>query len=444
MSWSNPLSSDSALNIIQPAGSQQYTPSAPAPLKFQAGTDYYSQDKPSYVAKDTADAFKSYLGRDFDPAGGNPWANDPGVAANIYNSEEAWNRRNPQQPQAPRPTTGGDADGLIRQWQQSHSASEGLDGLIASLRQQGINASPFLYGSTPSGNEITLNGQKYKVKTGDNSAWWDPSQGEGSGGGASEFTDPWGSSLEKLTNAYIGNLQNDPMRAALTKYIEGLTAGQGQAKDRAAALAGDLQGRAQDLRNKPVYSDQQTEAMRVRATEQLQRRRQATLANEREKLYARGFAPTSGLVQGAEQAVNTDYNQMEGETNSALAVDAARAQSEQGRYADQLVQLASQALSGGDATQLAMLSQLAEIENQKNTDDLARQREAIAATQNPLNLINQRLASANSTLTNPAGASNSLSDMLRILQQNDVNSQNSSNAQWGGLAQILGLLGEGF
>lgn len=82
---------------------------------------------------------------------------------------------------APGPSGPADPAAIIRQWQQSHSASEPLDGLIAELKRNGINADAFLYGTTPSGNEITLNGQKYKVKTGDNASWWDPSQGEAGG-----------------------------------------------------------------------------------------------------------------------------------------------------------------------------------------------------------------------------------------------------------------------
>lgn len=441
--------SSGSLVTIQPprasAGPVASAPLSSASPTYHSGTDYWSQDRPSYQAKDVGDAFQTYLGRKFDPAGGNPWANDPRFFQNIYNSEEAFNYRN-RNAQQPPPGGGGNPQSIISQYQRSHNPAEGLDGLIAELRRNGIDASPYMYGSTPSGNEITLNGQKYKVKTGNNAAWWDPSMGEPGGGGGREFTDPWGGQMEQLTQAYIQSLQNDPARNALAKYIEGLTKGQAQAQQRAQALATDLQGRAKDLRSNPVYSDQQTEAMRVRATEQLQRRRQATLANEREKLYARGFAPTSGLVTGAERTVNSDYNQMEGEINSALAVDAARAQAEQQRYADQLVQIAAQALSGGDATALGMRAQLADLENQQNMDDLARQREAIAATAGPLNLINQRMSSAGGVLagSNPAQASNSLLGLLNYMQQGDAYARDNRNAQFGGLAQILDLLGYGF
>lgn len=80
----------------------------------------------------------------------------------------------------------GDAAAIIREWQGSHSASEPLTGLIDELKRRGVSADAFMYGETPSGNEITLNGEKYKVKTGDNASWWDPSMGEGGGDSGSQ------------------------------------------------------------------------------------------------------------------------------------------------------------------------------------------------------------------------------------------------------------------
>ena len=120
-----------------------------------------------------------------------------------------WFLRNQQPPPmaapaAPAPpSVSADAAAIIRQWQQTHGASEGLAGLIAELQRNGINASPYMYGSTPSGNEIALNGQQYKVLTGNNQSWWDPSMGEGESGGGNVFSDPatagWESLLRTMT-----------------------------------------------------------------------------------------------------------------------------------------------------------------------------------------------------------------------------------------------------
>lgn len=146
-------------------------------------------------------------------------------------------------PDAPRAaaTQGGDAQSIIRHWQETHSATEPLDGLVAELKRNGISADAFMYGSTASGNEITLNGQKYKVKTGDNAGWYDPSQGEGgdsggnqnqSGGMTQAFTPPpaWG---EKFAAPTLADLEGD------TGYQEILKRGQ-QAIERSAASKGTV------------------------------------------------------------------------------------------------------------------------------------------------------------------------------------------------------------
>lgn len=58
---------------------------------------------------------------------------------------------------------GGGAEAFIKQWQATHPASEGTGPLMAALKANGFNASPYMYGQQQSGNEISLNGEKYKV-----------------------------------------------------------------------------------------------------------------------------------------------------------------------------------------------------------------------------------------------------------------------------------------
>ena len=57
---------------------------------------------------------------------------------------------------------GGGPEAFIREWQQSHPSSEGI-GPLAQQLQQRFGIGRYMYGGTPSGNEILLNGQKYKV-----------------------------------------------------------------------------------------------------------------------------------------------------------------------------------------------------------------------------------------------------------------------------------------
>lgn len=86
----------------------------------------------------------------------------------------------PTSPNAPAPTptnagSGQTAEAFIRQYQQSHPASEGMGGLLSALQGAGYDAKPYLYGSTPSNNEISLNGSKYKLLSAEgspNQSWY--------------------------------------------------------------------------------------------------------------------------------------------------------------------------------------------------------------------------------------------------------------------------------
>jgi hypothetical protein len=48
------------------------------------------------------------------------------------------------------------------------SPTEGPTGILNAMKQAGFNVAPYMYGQTPSGNEISLNGSKYKVISGEN------------------------------------------------------------------------------------------------------------------------------------------------------------------------------------------------------------------------------------------------------------------------------------
>ena len=84
----------------------------------------------------------------------------------------------------------------IRQWQATHPASVNAPAeIIAALKANGFNASPFMYGNTPSGNEINLNGEKFKVIGAENSGnptWY---RGENDLPGGGGFSLSGGSSV---------------------------------------------------------------------------------------------------------------------------------------------------------------------------------------------------------------------------------------------------------
>jgi hypothetical protein len=73
------------------------------------------------------------------------------------------------------PTPSGSVLDFIRQWQGSHAATEGIGPLADALKNAGYtNVSRYMYGSTPSNNELLLDGQKYKVLGGEltPAAYW--------------------------------------------------------------------------------------------------------------------------------------------------------------------------------------------------------------------------------------------------------------------------------
>lgn len=122
----------------------------------------------------------------------------------------------------------GDAAAFIRQWQDTHPPSQSSpQELIAALRANGFNASPYMYGNVTSGNEINLNGEKYKVIGGENSGspfWYhagDDDSGGGLGSGAFSLQGQNGVSsfnapgllapfTERMSDLSYDELLNDP------------------------------------------------------------------------------------------------------------------------------------------------------------------------------------------------------------------------------------------
>jgi hypothetical protein len=74
---------------------------------------------------------------------------------------------------------------FIQQYQQSHPVSEGVGPITAAMIAAGYHVSPFMYGSTASHNEISLDGQKYKVLSGEDTpgaSWYTAGTYDGGGG----------------------------------------------------------------------------------------------------------------------------------------------------------------------------------------------------------------------------------------------------------------------
>lgn len=70
------------------------------------------------------------------------------------------------------------AAAFIQNWQATHAPTEGIAPLAAALQQNGFgNVSRYMYGQTPSNNELNVGGVKYKVigaENGPSPYWYKP------------------------------------------------------------------------------------------------------------------------------------------------------------------------------------------------------------------------------------------------------------------------------
>ena len=231
--------------------------------------------------------------------------------------------------------------------------------------------------------------------------------GGGGGGGNGEFTDRWGGDLERLTQ----------------QLIEALGLGGAAAQERGKTLAGIFNTRAGELEG-PAYSTGEEAILRAKAFDSLERRRQETLKNGRERVYMRGFEPTSGLVAGAERDINRGFEQQRTGIESTLLENAIAETKSRHDQAVQLKALAQQALGGGDATNLQYLAQ------------------GLEATNKPLGLMNTRFLQALQAAQSGGDPNALISAILSIFgagQNQSLLQQNQQANNLGGLGTLLGL-----
>jgi hypothetical protein len=210
-------------------------PNAGAPAAVWSGGPRYAPGMPALDA-----AYLKYLGR---ARGANEltYANDPNFASNLYKTEEAQNFRKAN----PAAATGGagkpSPQAFIAQWQQSHPPD--IAALADAMQAAGYtNVSRFMYGATPSGNELSIDGQKYKVLSGEHSgnpAWYVAGTDDSGGGGGARqaFTPP-----PAWTDSFTAPNFRGPTSADLDAdvgYQEILKRGQ-QAIERSAASRGTV------------------------------------------------------------------------------------------------------------------------------------------------------------------------------------------------------------
>lgn len=106
-------------------------------------------------------------------------------------------------PSGPGGQSGGTSDpkisAFIADWQKSHAPSEGIAPLADAIAKQFPGVSRFMYGQTPSNNELSIAGQKYKVLGGENTPgayWYQPGMNDAPASG--------GATMPNSISAFLG------------------------------------------------------------------------------------------------------------------------------------------------------------------------------------------------------------------------------------------------
>lgn len=312
------------------------------------------------------------------------------------------------------------ATDFIRQYQQQHpgGAQQGVQPVLDAMKAAGYtNVAPFMYGGNPSHNEISLDGQKFKVLGAEDSpnAYW--YTGGPDGGGSTGFADPAYGQLAGLAQQRLAALQNPLNFPALNEYMASLNKDRAVAQQRAQDFAGQLAGRVKQLQA-PLLTDANVANQRAMASNALLASRDAALKNTKERRYASGFAPTSGLLAGDERAVDEQYNNRQATIDATLQSQMIQGDEQRRNQATQLQGLMTQALRGGDISALQNQATMSDLENQMFNMDQNRQREILTTANVPVDLTNMGFANANSAA---GGAGNGLGGLMQLLQM--ANSQ---------------------
>ncbi len=234
--------------------------------------------------------------------------------------------------------------------------------------------------------------------------------------GATEFDDPAAKLLEQLTRDRIARLGNAPSRPNLDVFTQALQAKGQTAEQRAQEFATTARTRASEL-NGPAFSQQDEAALRAGSFDALERRRQETLKNNREDIYARGFAPTSGLAQDSDNQTNKAFETSRTQIESDLLRSMIQESQRRKDQAVQLEALAQQALAGGDTTSLNYLAQIADFEDSLIRDTDSRELSRISSAGIPIDLENQRTQLALQILGQGGNPQGILSSLLGIANQ---------------------------
>lgn len=260
--------------------------------------------------------------------------------------------------------------------------------------------------------------------------------------GGGEFTDPYGMQFEQGVAERLRSLLDEPTRDRLNQYVGRLLDADGRKQASTAQFVDALRGRVSELQA-PPYTAGDEAVLRAKAFDALERRRAETIKNNREQVYARGFAPTSGLVRQADARTNRVFEEARTGIESNLLLQAIEETQRRKDQALGLEQIIEQALSGGDLASLQMLAQAAQMEDFTYQDRQAREREYLSTLGLSLDLMMNRAQLANQTAGLAANPQSIMASILPLLGQANnsraLTMQQQANQQ-AGMGQLLALL----
>lgn len=487
--WSTTTPTTNSRNRFSPAGAHEGDPN-PTPddtglstLQAPSQTPPTGAPPPTGVLATINQFFVNALGRPGTPQELNQWGTDidgtylTKIRDAIYNSPEALayrtslaRQQDPSNPNLPqpsggpitppqqttsRPSTATDQNALIsylQQWAQSHpdaNPSVGRDpgywaGAIA--RTHGSGAIDWGYWET---RFMTPEGAPEGSGTGGNQPPGGgggnapPGGGWGGGGGVpppTGFADPAYQGLIDLVNQRLNNLNQPRSFPQLDSYMQMLQQQEARTRQRAQDFATQLQSRIGQLQQ-PLLTDANVANQRALASNSLLAQRDATLKNQRERRFAAGFEPTSGLLAGDERSTNESYNNRQASIDAQLQAQQIAGDENRRNQAVNLQGLASQALQGGDLGALQNAATLSDLENQQFNLEQNRQREMLTTGQIPVDLTNMGFTNANTVANGGGDPLNSILQLIQLGNAQQGLQQNTSNSNWGALALLLQQLG---
>lgn len=334
------------------------------------------------------------------------YTNSPGP---LYN--EFGQRNDTPQPSA------ADVYGMVRSGKYygteggANPSANALDNLMNAYAAYGYKVDRPTYNGVPSGNELTVNGQKLKFTVGDvgqpGTSWYDWGSndqngggGGGGGGGYSNqgiFDDPataqWLQLLMSRVNA-LNQPYQPPSLQPLTDYLKSYFEKQ--------------QG--------PAYTPQQLDLLQTQSLDPLSRERDAYRQRILENAAARGLDPKSGIVQKMISDADNKFEQIRTQTQAGFASKAVD-------------------LDRINAQQAAAVGQmLANIEQANFNQNEQRANQALGYAQQVPDLARQRMLDANTILS---GSQLSPTQLLETQMNYDRIDQQNQAAWLSGLAQLI-------